>query len=95
MEEQWRPIEGFRGYEVSNTGNVRSYLINGGIRKEPYVLKPRMNPNGYLFVNLHIGHHISKSKYIHKIVAKTFLPNPNGYKCVNHKDENKSNNFQE
>ena len=92
MEEQWKPIEGFSGYEISNKGNVRSYLINGGIRKTPYVLKPKKNPNGYLFVNLHIGQHICKSKYIHRIVAQTFISNPNGYSCINHKDENKCNN---
>lgn len=93
MEEQWKEIEGFPGYEISNLGMVRSYIINGGIRKTPYILKPRLNPNGYLFVNLHIGHHISKSKYIHKLVAMAFIQNPHNFPCVNHKDENKCNNM--
>ena len=34
----------------------------------------------------------SKTKYIHKLVAETFLDNPNNYECINHKDENKLNN---
>ena len=30
--------------------------------------------------------------YLHRILAETFIPNPNNYPCINHKDENKTNN---
>lgn len=29
---------------------------------------------------------------IHRLVAQAFLPNPNGCRIINHKDENRSNN---
>lgn len=35
---------------------------------------------------------MKKKCYIHRLVAETFISNPNNYPCINHKDENKSNN---
>ena len=35
----------------------------------------------------------SKSHYIHRLVATAFIPNPNSFQEINHKDENKSNNI--
>lgn len=34
----------------------------------------------------------NKTLLIHRLVAENFIPNPNNYSCVNHIDENKSNN---
>lgn len=45
------------------------------------------NGKGYCVVNIN-----RKKQYVHRIVAKYFVPNPNGYKEVNHKDGIKSNN---
>ena len=36
-----------------------------------------------------------KAKYNHRIVAQAFIPNPNNYPAINHKDENKTNNYVE
>ena len=47
--------------------------------------------NGYYYVCLS-KNGIVKSYYVHRLVAQAFLPNPNNYKEVNHKDENKTNN---
>ena len=99
MNEIWKPIKGYEGfYEVSNLGRVRSldrteYIRNkaGGItarQKRGKILKPHLDSRGcYLHVGLR-----GKSTNVHRIVAKTFIDNPNGYPEVNHKDEDKTNN---
>ena len=98
MEEIWKAIAGYEGkYQVSNLGRVRSiprtekdsmgrrHRTNGGIRKLT------LSPSGYLVVNLwkdHKGSH----KRVNRLVAEAFIPNPNNYDVVNHKDEDKINN---
>ena len=55
------------------------------------ILKPRKNRGGYLQLQL-TKNGIRKTFTIHKLVALTFIPNPENLPCVNHKDENKENN---
>jgi hypothetical protein len=89
--EEWRRIND--RYEVSNLGNVRSYVdFHGKIGTTPHVLKLHKGNHGYLMVMLYSE---DKHKYVlvHRLVAEAFIPNPNGYRCVNHKDENKENNI--
>ena len=84
MEEIWKDIEGYEGlYQVSNLGRVKSLRRN-------IILRQGITRNGYEIVNLYKN----KSKYflIHRLVANVFIPNPNNYPIVNHKDENKLNN---
>ena len=84
MTEIFKPIEGYEDlYEVSNEGNVRNKTTGR-------LLKPG-GAKGYLKVLLYKDG-ICKSKSIHRLVAETFLPNPNHYPQVNHIDENKLNN---
>jgi len=89
MIEKFVPIEGYEGlYEVSNIGNVKSLNYRHTGKEE--VLSPGVR-RGYLFVTL-----CKEGKVRHydiqQLVAKAFISNPNGYTCVNHKDENKQNN---
>ena len=89
MTEIWKDIDGYEGlYQVSNLGNVKSlnYLHTG----KEMILSTGFNKN-YLFVILYKDkkHKIYK---VHRLVAETFIPNPNGYPCINHKDGNKLNN---
>lgn len=86
-KEQWKDILGYEGlYQVSNLGRVKSLKFD-----KERILKNRTNSNGYLSVQLSKGNKI-KSFLIHRLVANAFLPNPNNYSYVNHKDENKTNN---
>ena len=90
MEEVWKDIEGFEGlYQVSNIGNVKSLVNNKGVAREK-VLKPTI-VSVYLHVNLY-KNKTRKTYNVHRLVAKAFLPNPQNYPCVNHRDENGENN---
>lgn len=98
MIEIWRDIKGFEElYQVSNFGRIKSlekYVkCNGGsfrIKKEQ-ILKPGKSKTGYLNVVLR-KNNISYTYYVHRLVAEAFLPNPNNWLYINHKDENKHNN---
>lgn len=96
--EEWKPVEEFEGlYEVSNFGRVRSLNHKRANRYSYYIQKGRILKSG---LNKKTGYWtvvLSKNgkyftKRVHQLVAKAFIPNPNNYPCVNHKDENKNNN---
>lgn len=57
-------------------------------------LKPHDNGNGYLSVLLYDENH-KERKYVHRLVAEAFIPNPDNLPQINHKDENKKNNSVE
>ena len=91
--EEWRPIEGYEYYEVSNLGRVRSWIDNRWrIRSTPKVLSLHRLTKGYLGVSLSSAPNISKTVKVHRLVAKAFIPNPDNLPMVNHKDEDKTNN---
>lgn len=93
LNEEFRDIEGYEGlYQVSNYGRVKTLKYNDGIKKHEVtkILKQCVNISGYFILNLS-----NKSVRVHRIVASTFLPNDNNYRCVNHIDGNKLNNKAE
>lgn len=96
-EEIWKDIKGFEGiYQVSSFGNVRSYHKRGGqhryyISKSPILLSGVLWSNGYYFVTLR-NNGIIRPQSIHRLVADAFLPNPNNYSDVNHKNGIKTDN---
>lgn len=87
---EWKTIVNFENYEVSDTGIVRK-RFGGKVLCQQKNLK-----TGYMAVTLFYvdENGITKRKYptVHRLVAEAFLPNPNGYTDVNHKDYNKENN---
>lgn len=90
MKEEYKDIEGYEGlYQVSNLGNVKS-LDNDKERKDK-ILKPAKLKNGYLQVTL-CKEGKRKIYKIHRLVAQTFIENPNNLPQINHKDEDKTNN---
>lgn len=87
MQEIWKDIPNYQGlYQISNLGNIRS-LLNGSKR----VLKPNPSNCGYYKVELY-NNGKSKVFYIHRLVANSFIPNPDNKKQVNHIDGDKSHN---
>lgn len=100
MQEIWKDIKNYEGlYQVSNLGNVRSLnriRKNGKKENQFYLhkgktLKPAVQSVGYKFVVL-CKNGKSKGYRVHRLVAETFIENPNNYNCINHKDENRLNN---
>lgn len=86
MEEVWKPIPGFEGYyEASNLGRIRS------IYRYKRVLKPMISNTGYERVDL-FKNRRRKQYSVHRLVAITFIDNPDNKPFVNHRDENKINN---
>ena len=89
-KEIWEDIPDYEGlYKISNYGRIKS--LHNYKRNGTDILKPRINKHGYL----HIGLRKNKQRKwicLHRLIAKTFIPNPNNLPCINHKDENKLNN---
>lgn len=85
--EIWKDIDGYNGeYQISNLGRVKSFKSENS-----RILKQKTNNKGYKWVALSLNG-IQENVLIHRLVAKHFLDNHNGYKVVNHIDENPSNN---
>ena len=82
---EWKEIKGTNGlYSVSESGCVFS-------TRSDRLIKPYKMKNGYWRVELNINGE-AKRYFVHRLVAEAFIPNPNNYPIVNHKDENPSNN---
>lgn len=94
--EQWKVIPGFDLYEVSNAGRVRSKdrILNNGIctfLRKGRILKPQDNGTKHLRVELKQDGR-RKREYVHRLVAEAFIPNPGQKPCVNHIDNDPTNN---
>ena len=97
-----RPVVGYEGYyEVDNCGRV--YAIDRTIHVEDHgriydkslkggAMKQHVHSGGYKVVCLTRDGN-TKILFVHRIVAMAFLPNPENLPCINHKDEDKTNNF--
>lgn len=85
-KEIWKDILGFAGvYQVSNMGRVRSCKLGSW-----KVLRPVKLKCGYEVVTLYSDKR--RTFYVHRLVAQAFIPNPNKYRYVNHKNEVKTDN---
>lgn len=100
--EIWKPVVVWKNgkfydytglYEVSNWGRVRSFdkIDSLGRLIKGRILKQSKTKGGYPFVNLYKNKQCQEFM-IHRLVAMVFLPNPDNMPCVNHKDEDKTNN---
>jgi len=83
LEEIFKQIEGFEKYSVSDMGNVKSNLTNKLLKIQ--------KKSGYSFVCLR-NENKSKGFLVHRLVAKTFIQNPDNKLTVNHKNHDTHDN---
>lgn len=84
---EMKEIKEYPNYFITDDGRVWSKNRNKFLSLNP-------NTQGYLKVSLWKDGK-STTKPVHRLVAETFIPNPNNFLQVNHKDENKLNNSVE
>lgn len=90
-DEEWKKIPGYEHYEISSLGRI----------KKTSYLAVSASKNGYPQVQLHKSTGCGKrdpnyktqlkKKLLHRLIAEAFIPNPNGYNVINHKDGDKNN----
>jgi hypothetical protein len=101
--ENWRDIQGYEGlYQVSNLGRVKSldrvihykadehYSVSFDKQVKGKIIRQCCS-NGYMILDLCKNGKI-KNKTVHRLVATTFIENPNNHPVINHKDKCRSNN---
>ncbi len=91
MIQNRRPVVGYEGlYEVDATGNV--YSVGHTAHRKRCRLKTNENGGGYLKVTLYDFAGGRKKKYVHRLVAEAFIPNPEHKPNINHLDCDVGNN---
>lgn len=90
--EIWKAIPSYEGfYEASTLGRIRSISHNTKhprnetmpLYREGKIRKPRYDKNGYAIINL-CKDGKTKTHKVHRLVAQTFIPNPNNYQQIDH-----------
>lgn len=86
--EIWKEIneEMIDDYLISNEGRIYRKSTNNILKETSF------NPYNYVYRNLQCKDKKMRSFAIHRLVAKTFISNPNNYPVVDHIDSNTQNN---
>lgn len=91
MQEEYKKVDSFEDYEVSNYGNVRKVSTGESLRQSIYKGYSRVD----LFKNWERYDMVQKTIDVHRLVALTFIPNPLNKRIVDHIDRDKLNNHIE
>lgn len=75
---EWRTIKDYPDYEISDEGVIVSYKY-----KKPRIMKTRKDKEGYLRVGIS-KNNTTKTATVHRLVAETFIPNPDNLPIVRH-----------
>jgi hypothetical protein len=102
MKEVWKQHPQYEEVEVSSIGRVRTLdrihnTARGLVRYKGRLIKlvnqqTNKGKSMYQKCHLYIPSVTSRNQWVHRLVAQTFIDNPNGYKYVDHKDGNGLNN---
>lgn len=85
--EEWKDIKDYEGlYQVSNMGNVKSLKFG-----KERILKYKINKYGYYLVCL-CNKGVKKFHTIHRLVAESFIPNPDNKNEIDHINTDKADN---
>lgn len=88
-KEIWKTIKDYPNYMVSNIGRVKNLNYNKTGKEQ--LMTPQKTVFGYMRIKLCKNGKI-KTIGIHRLVSEAFIPNPNNYPQVNHKNEDKTDN---
>jgi transcriptional regulator of met regulon len=93
MTEIWKDIPEYEGlYQISNLGNVRSQHSNRMNGQKPgKLLKIALMKNGYMSLELRMSD-TNKRHLVHRLIAESFIPNPDNKPVVNHINGIKTDN---
>lgn len=86
--ETWKDIPGFLLHEISDHGNIRN-------KKTKRLIKLHKKKDGYVHVGLNRPKLPQVKRLVHRLVALTFLPNPDDLPEVNHKNHTEDYNWVE
>lgn len=82
--EKWKILNENNNYSISNLGRIKNNITN-------VLLHPDIYNKGYYRIFIKVNNHRT-TLFIHRLVAKYFVNNENGYNIVDHIDGNKLNN---
>ena len=91
-KDEWKEIPGLPGYEISIYGDV--YFkgdVSGKLRRRSGICVQHRNRLGYMTVGINING-VKKRMFVHRLLAITYIENPENKKEIDHIDGNPSNN---
>lgn len=93
-DEVWRDIKGYEGLcQVSNVGKVRSFARRGSWKTRILKLQQSVKRGNYFYVRLYKNNK-ELSYFVHRLVAKAFIPNLENKPQINHKNGNRFDNTE-